>query len=1024
MTLTQVSMDQLPNTAVFLNSVAPGFTSLDSNVHFSLENEPLNNGERSITWPLTGTNQSTIAILDNTYLNISRVPLNPASNESTTYVLLPYHVTNLFKKVVKQKDKESEGNMHIGANINPLAHDPFKVTQLNPGCLLDILEVNNLSLLRRRSSNRVPGEDTSKSTLNQGKTFNKLTSNFNRLLRITATGTSSSEIDNTTSSSTDHYQNLLNFIEPIKVPLSNFLIEKVTLYNSESYSTELRDPSTSKLLILAHINVLNVITMDTEGNYKNTKSVNTSTPILPYLESYETDESKKSINQNTKSSAGTSTVSKKEYQKVIEEPALRIHFRQNSIITALKTFVNKSREPIVILGFDSGEVIIINLHALNYQIFDDLGFGQMPPNPDNVSISSKASSHIYSSSFGNVDVTALEIFHHPLYEYLIVAGYSNGEVMILDPYASRSNPLTNNQSEEKLKKLSVSSASSGSSRYQKKLVGKDAYISYFKKFDLSPFCKKASSSSGEETDSYSPNYLVGHFRVSYKPITAISSTMPYSENTDFSHSEVQPMILAIGADDGLVRFMDLIFTHDKSYGNTSDIKNNSVLTDLLSNYFNDGITGIEFSPDFRFVCIVGKGDIIEIFKMTYYNVNGLLTKNTGSNYHSSTNVNGLNPTSSGVVGRRSRSGTLNSVNSANLPSAAMFLSPSNTTPSNSFDISRNEHNHTPRLLNTPLKELYPPLIKEIRIVGRFKGHTNTIKKIRFIKEDEFNKGDLEQEASVKNLVYKLISCGFDGKIIIWEFDYKALPKVKKLPPLEKEKENKEKISTHKRRSIHGTSGVPLVVKSPVPLVSHANSPSPLNTRKSSNPGGTLPVITTISPGNVPIKTGSSFHTRTRSINNEDHPLLAVGGAQFGASGSMNMTTILAANSQNTLNDPLVAGRPSKVYNNSSIVTTNEENTQDQIEILTSLYKSLFDLRLKRHYKALAKKAGLSSGTKRYSTVIPPIVNDKLVPSIEVPLMSLDLSALVSDGKIDGFFVDAYNLWCFGKSGDIFRYCIG
>ncbi|ABN68583.2 predicted protein [Scheffersomyces stipitis CBS 6054] len=874
MTSTQVSMDQLPNTAVFLNSVAPGFTSLDSNVHFSLENEPLNNGERSITWPLTGTNQSTIAILDNTYLNISRVPLNPASNESTTYVSLPYHVTNLFKKVVKQKDKESEGNMHIGANINPLAHDPFKVTQLNPGCLSDILEVNNLSLLRRRSSNRVPGEDTSKSTLNQGKTFNKLTSNFNRLLRITATGTSSSEIDNTTSSSTDHYQNLLNFIEPIKVPLSNFLIEKVTSYNSESYSTELRDPSTSKLLISAHINVLNVITMDTEGNYKNTKSVNTSTPILPYLESYETDESKKMS----------------EYQKVIEEPALRIHFRQNSIITALKTFVNKSREPIVILGFDSGEVIIINLHALNYQIFDDLGFGQMPPNPDNVSISSKASSHIYSSSFGNVDVTALEIFHHPLYEYLIVAGYSNGEVMILDPYASRSNPSTNNQSEEKLKKSS-------------KLVGKDAYISYFKKFDLSPFCKKASSSSGEETDSYSPNYLVGHFRVSYKPITAISSTMPYSENTDFSHSEVQPMILAIGADDGLVRFMDLIFTHDKSYGNTSDIKNNSVLTDLLSNYFNDGITGIEFSPDFRFVCIVGKGDIIEIFKMTYYNVNGLLTKNTGSNYHSSTNVNGLNPTSSGVVGRRSRSGTLNSVNSANLPSAAMFLSPSNTTPSNSFDISRNEHNHTPRLLNTPLKELYPPLIKEIRIVGRFKGHTNTIKKIRFIKEDEFNKGDLEQEASVKNSVYKLISCGFDGKIIIWEFDYKALPKVKKLPPLEKEKENKEKISTHKRRSIH-------------------------------------------------------------------------------------------------------------------------ENTQDQIEILTSLYKSLFDLRLKRHYKALAKKAGLSSGTKRYSTVIPPIVNDKLVPSIEVPLMSLDLSALVSDGKIDGFFVDAYNLWCFGKSGDIFRYCIG
>ena len=63
------------------------------------------------------------------------------------------------------------------------------------------------------------------------------------------------------------------------------------------------------------------------------------------------------------------------------------------------------------------------------------------------------------------------------------------------------------------------------------------------------------------------------------------------------------------------------------------------------------------------------------------------------------------------------------------------------------------------------KEMYPPLIKDIQIVGRFKGHTNIVKSTKFVKDD------------FSTLVYKLVSCGYDGKIIVW--DYKALPKIKK-----------------------------------------------------------------------------------------------------------------------------------------------------------------------------------------------------------------------------------------------------
>ena len=56
--------------------------------------------------------------------------------------------------------------MHIGANVNALAHDPFKIINLNPGCITRIVDWN-------RSKN--PFAD------NKTLSFNKLASNFNKL---------------------------------------------------------------------------------------------------------------------------------------------------------------------------------------------------------------------------------------------------------------------------------------------------------------------------------------------------------------------------------------------------------------------------------------------------------------------------------------------------------------------------------------------------------------------------------------------------------------------------------------------------------------------------------------------------------------------------------------------------------------------------------------------------------------------------------------------------------------------------
>ena len=120
----------------------------------------------------------------------------------------------------------------------------------------------------------------------------------------------------------------------------------------------------------------------------------------------------------------------------------------------------------------------------------------------------------------------------------------------------------------------------------------------------------------------------------------------------------------------------------------------------------------------------------------------------------------------------------NSGSGANIPINNQFLSPTSTMPSNTYEHARfDESIHNVSNSNINMELTYPLIIKDIKIVSQIKGHTNTVHKIKFVLNEE-NRDNIEL-ASSNSPVYKLISCGYDGQIIIWEFDYKALPKVKR-----------------------------------------------------------------------------------------------------------------------------------------------------------------------------------------------------------------------------------------------------
>ncbi|KAI5950731.1 creC [Candida jiufengensis] len=722
------------NVSIYLNSVCPGYSELNDNTYYKLQNIP--QYIKEISWPISNGKTIKKLHLDHNYLNIARPPMGPF--ESTTYVSLPRHVVHNFNDIIKSIEKAQEGNMHIGANVNPLTQDPFRNPNLNPGSITTIIDIN-----QRKFQSKNP--------------FNKLSNNLNKLFL-------------------KNDENYLNLQDE----------SKILDYNAEGLN------ASDKLLISSNVNVLNIFGLSETSKFEQT------------------------IEKKTEN-----------FTKIIEKPLLRIKFDESSIITSLIAFT-LHEEPIIVLGFHSGIITIIKPKTLKLRNFT-------------------FNSNILEESLEIIGVSSLHVINHNIYDYLIVVGFSNGEVAIINPEGKDLN-------------------------YEKSISGKDEYVTFFKKFDLSPFATVCD------------DQVIGHFKISHKPITSIASTMFIEKSNQ--NSDLQPLIIAFASADGFVKFIDLMFTLNlNDYNN-----NNSIVTDIVSNYFNSGINDLKFSPDYKFFSIVGKGDLIEVFKMTYYNANGLLKRQQG----------------------RSRSGTINSINS--------------------FE-------------NQEIK--YPPIIKSIQIVCRFKGHTNMVKSIQFLKDNDDSSS-----------MYRLISCGNDGKIFVWEFDYKSIPKVKKPPQSSNHHQHHHQHHSkprESRRSIHEK-------KNSIPIITHSPSPLP-QTR--------------------------SMHRRNKS---EDPIFKNPSLTNLLNTKNINLTTVLQDDE------------------NKQRATPNA----NQIDLVISLYKQLLDIRNKKDPQ---KKYS------QYGTIISPIINDKYVPSIAIPLVTIDLSTLIPDGKIDNFALDKYSFWCFCKNGDIFKYNI-
>lgn len=873
MTLTRIEPSQLPPLSVFLETVCPGTLFLDENIHFSLADSFRHDKLAELddlAWPLTDATSTSLAVraqIDQTYLNVARPPFEHdvrRNIESTTYVSLPFHILDVFAQVCSNIDTSKHlGGLHMGANVNPLMQDPFKLVHLNPGCFSSMIALKNLS---RQHSPLAPDARTP---------FTKMTTSINKLLRMGGSDSSDSSLS-FFSSLVDAVPDSVSSLH-ISHPLANFagqlrksskahsLFYKLLDYDEKTYLQQLKLPTTAKLLVSANVNILNVFALDENYEYANTSESMSTKAFFPLSDPL--------ADPSAQQNHPTTTVCKP-YKKVTEKPVLRLQFRSHVIVTSMLTLLH---EPLVVLGLNTGEIVWINLVDLTFRHFDDLG------------LSGTAGPDAYVASVNAV--TSLSAIWNPNYPLLLVAGFANGEVIIIDPAGAPSFKLGN---------------------YTKNVVGRDSFVTYFKKFDLSLLHAKEPQAKDDE----SPQYIVGHFKLSHKAITSIASTMAYELS---SHNQHNPQILAVASEDGLVRFIDFIGTHGKNYGDTSNFYNQLIVCDIVSNYFQDGIRSIEFSPDLRFFCVAGKGDLIEIFKFTYYNINGLLLKNNDLGHR----------------GGRSRSGTVNSATSGNYNTPSLFLSPTSTTPTASLDIPRDEHHDTQ----------YPAAIKDITIVSRLKGHTNTVERVSFLRNDDAVSFSIENSSS---RAYKLVSCGGDGKVIFWDFDSKALPRVKK-----------SHITTKKKVVVPEPSQIPL----PAP---HRGKP------------GLVPTIT-------------KSHHRNRSMSHQTEEMM--------------LTTSFSTSGIN------------KLLSQSPQPLQHLENAEEHLKIVFLLYRSLYEVRLKKHY------AQVKDLKKRPSCITHAVVNDKTLPSIEIPLLSVDFSCFVRDGKLQGFHVNPRNFWVFGQNGDIFRYTL-
>lgn len=888
-----LKQERLPPASVFLNTVCPGLSFLDENTFFSVESLVDSGRTLSIqqyNWPLTGlvTSPTVSATLEDSYLNIARPPYQREERknvESTTYVPLPLHITSLFAQVIHETTDQNNNNnrhLHIGAGVNPLVHDPFRLVLLNPGCLSSMVRLPTVVKPQANGSGSGGGVR---------EPLNKMATSINQLLRI---GTPEQ------ADWSPYFQSLVGHVDPElaspkkaqkDTPFSHFLD-----FNQKHYKSQIASPSVPKLLVSANVNVLNVFALNESFDYNNTASFSTTSTLFPQpqpqtqsQQQSQQQQQHSQTNNNAPASSTASVISSSSqvtaYTKVIEKPILRLQFKSSVIVTSLFTI---NSEPSVVLGLNTGEIIYINLSNLTFRHFTDLGTNARNLESTFISISDP--------------VTSLNAIIHPTRNLLLVAGFASGEVVIIDPTLP---------------------ASSSPTPYKKTVVGKDRFLTYFKKFDLSLGASKDASMGS----SIGPPYIVGHFKVSHKPITSIASTIAHDVRT---HLPNNPMILALASDDGLVRFIDLIATHGQNYGDPSNFYNLLILTDMISSYFQDGVRFIEFSPDFRFIVVCGKGDSIEIFRMSYYNVNGLLLKNSEATKKS----------------MRSRSNTVNS-NSSNAHSLSLFLPPISSNTSQTLDMQREDsHEHK-----------YPPIIKDIVIVSRFKAHTNTVERVAFVKNDEFH----QTKSKAGHDVYNFISCGRDGHVMVWELNTKALTKTKKT----------HMITSHRSQSIVSEKRT-------------ERNPS----MASENNGGTHSSNTRgLSLGLPSAK--KSHHQRNRSItSHDDNPLTQ----SFSALGISNILS-----------------------SNTPPPSTND-NSEEQLNIVNSLYRSLYELRLKKHY-------GKQEIKRKYQCIIHGIVDDKELPIMRIPLLTMNLSCLIKEGSISGFHLASNDFWIFGSTGDIFRYKI-
>lgn len=876
-----LKQERLPPASVFLNTVCPGLSFLDDNTFFSVES--LVDSGRTLTiqqynWPLTGlvTSPTVLATLEDSYLNVARPPYLKEERknvESSTYVPLPLHITSLFAQVVQETADQNNNNrhLHIGAGVNPLVHDPFKLVLLNPGCLTSMIR---LPLKVKPQGNGSGGGGSVREPLNL------MATSINQLLRI---GTPE-QLD-----FSPYFHSLVSHVDqdpastkkaPKDTPFSHFLE-----FNQKHYKAQISSPSVPKLLVSANVNVLNVFALNEDFNYNNTTSFSSTATPFPQPQPHQQTQASSNAPVSSTASVASFSSQVSAYRKVIEKPILRLQLKSSVIVTSLLTI---SSETSVVLGLNTGDILYINLGNLTYRHFSDLGSNVRGLESAFISIPDP--------------VTSLNAIVHPTRNLLLVAGFASGEVIIID---------------------TTLPASPTSTPYKKTVVGKDRFVTFFKKFDLSLGASKDSSMEPE----IGPSYIVGHFKVSHKPITSIASTIAHDVRV---HLPSNPMILALASDDGLVRFIDLIATHGQNYGDPSNFYNLLILTDMISSYFQDGVKFVEFSPDFRFIVVCGKGDSIEIFRMSYYNVNGLLLKNSESTKKP----------------MRSRSNTVNSC-SSNTHSLSVFLPPISSNTSQTLDMQREDSHETK----------YPPIIKDIVIVSRFKAHTNTVERVAFVKNDEFH----QTKNKAGHDVYNFISCGKDGHVMVWELNTKALTKTKKT----------HMITSHRSHSVVSEKKI-------------ERNPS----MASENNSGAHPVNVRGLPMGLP-PNKKNHHQRNRSItSHDDNPLTQ----SFSALGISN---ILSSNTP-----------PS---------STND-NTEEQLNIVNSLYRSLYELRLKKHY-------GKQETKRRYQCIIHGIVDDKKLPIMRIPLLTMNLSCLIKEGSISGFHLASNDFWVFGNTGDIFRFKI-